>query len=177
MTIDPVSEGHAYREMLFGLVGSQDALDIAEGTGTRLRGLVADASDALRTRPEPSEWSVLEVVAHIVDAELVCATRYRWTIAHDEPELIGYDQDRWVDRLGANEADPHDLLEMFDVLRRANVRLFRTATSEDKRRVAHHTERGPESVADLFRLMAGHDLFHIEQAQRTLERVRNATNV
>jgi hypothetical protein len=35
-----------------------------------------------------------------------------------------------------------------------------------------HAERGPESVDLTFRLMAGHDRFHLAQARRALDAVR-----
>ena len=40
---------------------------------------------------------MIECLAHAVDAEVVMSARYRWILAHDEPPLIGYDQDLWVD--------------------------------------------------------------------------------
>ena len=41
---------------------------------------------------------LLQCIAHISDAELVIAGRYRWILAHDEPDILPYDQDLWVDR-------------------------------------------------------------------------------
>ena len=35
-----------------------------------------------------------------------------------------------------------------------------------------HAERGTESFELLFRMLAGHDRFHLDQARRTLEAVR-----
>ena len=172
-TPDPVAEGRAYRDSLLALVGDDDPVAIALETPDRLRALVKDAGEALRIRPEPKEWSVLELVAHITDAELVCAARYRWTLAHDEPELIGYDQDLWVDRLQANELDPDDILDLFDALRRANVALWRRTPEDQKQRAAIHSERGAETYDQLFRMMAGHDRFHVDQMTRTLGTVRS----
>ena len=171
-TPDPVAEGIAYRASLLALLGSDDPAVIAAEAPDRLRAIVKDAGDALRTRPEPKEWSVLELIAHITDAELVCSARYRWTLAHDEPVLIGYDQDLWVDRLHANDMEPTEILDLFDALRRANIALWRRTPENQKKRVAHHSERGPESYDQLFRMMAGHDRFHIAQIADTLSAVR-----
>ena len=56
------------------------------------------ASD-LRTRPEASESGrSISASRTSVDAELVIAGRYRWILAHDEPDILPYDQDLWVDR-------------------------------------------------------------------------------
>jgi hypothetical protein len=37
-----------------------------------------------------------------------------------------------------------------------------------------HAERGPESVDMMFRMLAGHDRFHLEQMARTLHGVRGS---
>ena len=64
-------------------------------------------------------------MAHISDAEIVYAGRYRWILAHDQPELIGYDQDLWVDRLHQPVEDAAQLLALFEPLRQANLALWR----------------------------------------------------
>ena len=89
-------------------------------------------------------------------------------MAHDEPPLIGYDQDRWVDRPHQGAEDPDALLLLFETLRRANLELWARATPPDKARVGLHAERGPESLDLSFRLIAGHDRFHLDQGRRGL---------
>lgn len=116
---------------------------------------------------------MLECVGHIADAEIVYSGRYRWILAHDEPRLIGYDQDRWVERLGHAQAEPQDLLDLFAALRRANVALWERTSPADRARLGRHEERGPESFDLSFRLIGGHDRFHVAQARRTLEQVRS----
>ncbi len=169
---DPIADARGYQQHLIGLVGDDDPYEVQAATAGLIRGLIADASADLRTRPEPSEWSVLECVAHIVDAEVVYSGRYRWILAHDEPELIGYDQDRWVDRLHRPVEDPDELLALFEPMRRANLALWRRTPVELRGRVGLHRERGPESFGLSFTLIAGHDRFHLAQAQRALTAVR-----
>ena len=45
------------------------------------------------------------------------AGRYRWVVAHDEPEIIGYDQDLWVARLHHGD-DAEGMVALFEALRR-----------------------------------------------------------
>ena len=111
---------------------------------------------------------MLECLGHALDAELVVSGRYRWIVAHDEPPLIGYDQDLWVDRLHHGQDDPEALLETWEALRRANLALWARSTEQERARVGLHAERGPESYDLTFRLMAGHDRFHLDQARRAL---------
>jgi hypothetical protein len=172
-TIDPVTEGHAYQQMLLSYLGTDDPGVAQTSTPATLRSLVNEAGEDLRTRPAESEWSVIELIGHIVDAELVYAGRYRWILSHDEPPLIGYDQDLWTLRLGHQGADPADLLDLFDAVRRSNLALWKRTATQDRARVGQHSERGPESYDLSFRLIAGHDRVHIEQARKTLQQVRS----
>jgi hypothetical protein len=126
----------------------------------------------VRDEPEPREWSVLECLGHAVDAEIVTSARYRWIIAHERPTLIGYDQDLWVDRLRHRDDDADRLLEVLDVLRASNIELWQRSTEDERQRYGVHTERGNESFDLLFRLIAGHDRFHLAQARRALDAVR-----
>src|ERR1035441_641961 len=47
----------------------------------------------------PGKWSVRQIVAHLADAELVGAHRFRQVIAEDNPTIIAYDQDAWTRNL------------------------------------------------------------------------------
>jgi hypothetical protein len=169
---DPIAEAAAYQAHLIALLGDDDPARVQEATPRALRELVRDVGDALRTPPEQGEWSVLECLGHIADAEIVYAGRYRWILAHDEPPLIGYDQDRWVRALRHRDDDPEDLLAMFEPLRAANIALWRRTPAIQRARIGRHEERGPESFDLSFRLIAGHDRFHLDQARRTLAAVR-----
>ena len=168
---DPVADPKAYQDHLLGLVGNDDPADVQAGTAAVWRALVAEAGSAVAQRPEPQEWSVLECLGHAHDAEIVYSGRYRWILAHDEPPLIGYDQDLWVKALRHGEDDPDELLGVFEALRAANLALWAKTSDEDKARVGMHAERGPESVDLSFRLIAGHDRFHLAQAGRALSAV------
>jgi DinB superfamily len=165
---DPVREAKAYQEMLVALVGDDDPAAVQASTPEAVRDLLARAGDHLSMRPEATEWSVLECLAHITDAEIVSSARYRWILAHDEPELVGYDQDRWVDRLHGPSEDADDLLALFEPLRAANLALWTRTPEERRDRIGIHQERGPESYRLTFTLIAGHDRFHLAQAERAL---------
>jgi hypothetical protein len=172
---DPVAEAAAYQRHLLDALGPDDpAVAQAETPGV-IRELIAAAGDDLRTIPSPGEWSVLECVAHVVDAELVVSGRYRWILAHDEPELLGYDQDLWVTGLRHGEDNPATLIALFEALRAANLDLWRRSSVEERDRIGQHRERGPESYDLTFRLAAGHDRVHLDQARAALKAVRGET--
>ncbi len=99
--------------------------------------------------------------------------RYRWIVAQDEPPLLGYDQDLWVQRLHADTdaESTADLLAAFAALRQTNLSMWRRSTEAERARVGLHDERGPENYDLSFRMIAGHDRFHLRQARETLEAV------
>lgn len=164
--------GRSYQETLLAALGDDDPAVAQAETPANLRSLIANAGPDLRTRPEPAEWSVIELIGHMVDAELSSSARYRWILAEDEPELVPYDQDRWANRLHSVDEAVDDLLPLFDALRMANLRLWQASSAADRARVGHHLERGPESYELTFRLLAGHDRVHIAQARAGLDRIR-----
>ncbi|HXN58198.1 MAG TPA: DinB family protein [Candidatus Angelobacter sp.] len=172
---DSLAAGRAYQQQLLTLLGPDDPAEVAQSTPSAVKSLLKDAGSDLQRRPAVGEWSVLELLGHLADAEMVMSGRYRWTISQEKPPLLGYDQDLWVTRLRHNEAQPEELLAVFSTLRAANLRLWRQSTAEDRDRVAMHSERGPESYSLMFRMLAGHDRFHLNQMRETLRAVRQAS--
>ena len=172
---DPVGEAAAYQRLLLSLLGDDDPIDVQDATTAKVHAVLEEAGASLRQRPAPAEWSVLELLGHMVDAETVMSARYRWTVSQDKPPLIGYDQDLWVERLRHNDDQVDELLGIFAALRGANLGLWRRSSSADRQRVAIHAERGPESYDLMFRMIAGHDRFHLNQMRETLRQVRSAS--
>ena len=170
---DPVSAPDAYRQSLLAALGTDDPADVMSASPASLRELVDEAGADLAVRPAPGEWSVLECIGHLVDAALITAARSRWILAESEPDIVGYDQDLWVSRLRHGEDDPHELLDLFEALRRADLALWRRTPEADRERIGIHRERGPESYGLTVRLIAGHDRIHLAQARAALAAVRS----
>ena len=169
---DPIADPAGYQRHLLGLLGDDDPAAVQSATAASVRALLRSAGPEADVLPEPTEWSALQCLAHMTDAELVVSGRYRWILAHDRPPLIGYDQDRWVDELHRPPESPEELLAVFEPLRAANIALWHRTSDERKDRIGMHAERGPESYDLTFRLIAGHDRFHLAQAERALDAVR-----
>jgi hypothetical protein len=169
--VDPVLSPDAYRRVILSWLGEDDPATVQSATAERMRAIVRAAGDRLRVRPEAREWSVLECVGHLVDSEVIVSARMRWILAEDEPEIIGYDQDRWVDGLRHGDDDPDELIALFEALRGANLRLYAKTPAAARERFGRHNERGPESYGLIVRMTAGHDRFHLAQAERALAAV------
>ena len=58
---------------------------------------------------------------------------------------------------------------MFRGLRSFNLAVWKQMTPSDFERVGKHNERGDESLGTMIRMLAGHDLSHIDQINRYLE--------
>lgn len=161
----------AYTTAILELLGQRSPVAVLRETPTALARAVAGLTDAQLRRPErDGKWSIVQVLQHLADSEIVWAWRLRLVLAHDRPTIHGYDQDRWAERLRYAEADAEEALAIFAVLRRANLRLVTAASPAELARVGVHAERGEESVGQLTRLYAGHDLAHLAQ----IDRVRSA---
>ena len=109
---------------LLELLGDQDPLAVLRGLVPTVSALMEGLTTAQLRLPEaPGKWSMIQVLEHLADQELVNSFRLRSVIAEGEPELRGYDQDRWAQRLHYGETDAPTLLEELAVLRRRNLRL------------------------------------------------------
>jgi hypothetical protein len=164
-------EQAAYRREILALVGSDDPAQVQAGTAAALRSRLVAASGAgvLRRRPEEREWSVMELVGHMLDSEIYSSARYRWVLGHDRPLLEGYDQDLIVDASAPGDADPELLLAAWEGLRAVNLDLWARSTAEQRAREGVHSERGPSTFEVLFLEMAGHDRFHLNQMDHTMQ--------
>jgi uncharacterized damage-inducible protein DinB len=157
----------AYVTALLELLGNRDPIAVLREMPAALRRAIEGLSSEELRRPErPGKWSVGQILQHLADSEVVWAWRMRLILAQDRPQLTGYDQDQWAERLHYDEAEPSDALEVFGVLRPANLRLLERASPDDLKRVGVHVERGEESLEHLRTLYAGHDLLHLRQIAR-----------
>jgi hypothetical protein len=157
----------AYKARILSLVEGKDPIVVQRGTPQALAQLIEGISEEkIYKRPTPDKWSVAELLAHFADAEVVSTWRYRQIIEHDGVTLGGYDQELW-NKLGQYASrKPDESLQVFRLLREANLRMFEQLTPEEQQRRAVHSERGPMTVLDLARQIAGHDLNHLEQIRK-----------
>jgi hypothetical protein len=162
-----------YTRALLDVLGQRDPLQVLEELvpwlGERIRGL-----DDLTLRQEeaPGKWSVIQVIQHLADSDLVFGYRLRMILTEDSPPLQGYDQDAWAGTFRYDEVEVDTALEQLRGLRAANFHVLRGLSSTQLGRVGLHSERGPESAGFLLRLMGAHDLVHRRQIERILSKVQ-----
>lgn len=124
--------------------------------------------DRLKRRPAPQKWSIVEIVAHLAEDELVTSWRYRQMLETPGCPLAGFDQNVWeqLGKYGTWSID--EALVMFRLLRKANLRLLQNLRPEQWQAFGVHADRGRITVHDLAIHMAGHDVNHIEQIRPIL---------
>lgn len=164
-------EAEGYIAAVLELLGDRDPVEVLEALPAAIDQRASDLSaEELRQPEEPGKWSAIEVVQHLADSELVWAYRLRSVVAEDGAPLTGYDQDGWAKALRYREVAVADALDQLRTLRAVNLRLLRSLTPEERQHSGVHSERGPETVEYMIRLYAGHDLVHLAQLDRVLER-------
>lgn len=164
---DATAQPAAYVAALLATLGEQDPVQVYARTPTGVRDLCAALDEDAWVVPlAPGEWSAHQVVGHLFDVDLVYGFRWRLTLTADHPTYPGYDENAWS-RLP--RPDPPALLAAFTSLREANLALLRALAPEQLRRRGRHGEQGDEDVARMLAKVAGHDLAHLNQLQRTVD--------
>jgi DinB family protein len=162
-----------YTTRLAGLVGDRDPLAVMGGTPGRLQALVSGASaEELRWTSAPERWTIGQIAAHITDAEIVGAWRFRAVLAEDAVALQAYDQNAWASAFRYENAPADESVGLFVALRHATLRVLRQVDPARLRHAGMHAERGRESVERLTLMYAGHDLNHLAQIERLLSEAR-----
>lgn len=157
----------AYVRKVMEVLGERDPLEVQQEQLIWLEKETAGLDDAALRRPEkPGKWSIMEVVQHLADSELVVGFRMRMALTQLMSELQATDQEAWARELKYNEMNLAEALDQLRVLRAANLRLLRSLSEEQMERSGMHSERGPESVRKIMQLYAGHDLLHRDQIKR-----------
>jgi hypothetical protein len=119
--------------------------------------------------PAPGKWSVRQIVAHLADAEMVGAHRFRQVIAEDNPTLIAYNQDAWTANLDYARRKPKQSLETFRRIRAENYELLKGLPESAFERAGNHSENGRMTLRQLLEGYAGHAETHARQLQEIRE--------
>ncbi|HTP35232.1 MAG TPA: DinB family protein [Candidatus Acidoferrales bacterium] len=123
--------------------------------------------------PEPGKWTPRQIVAHVADAELVAAHRFRQMLAEDNPSLIAFDQDKWTQNLDYAKRKPKQSLETFRRIRAENYELLKDLSPAAYDRTGNHSERGVISILNLLEGMAEHAEQHARQLQQMREQYKS----
>ncbi len=100
-------------------------------------------------RPGPGAWSIAELVAHLLDADLVLAERMKRVIAEDDPPLLAFDEAAWVDRLDSHAMPVDEAAALFAANRKWMARVLGAQEDRAFARSGIHSEIGRITLAEL----------------------------
>ena len=136
----------AYVRALLEFLGDRDPLEVAAEQMAWLEGRTAGLSDAVLRRPEaPGKWSVVQVIQHLADTEVVYACRTRQILARTGPRSRATTRTPGPGSSATPSADLGVAMAQLGGTRAANLRLWRSLTPAERARVGLHSERGPET--------------------------------
>ena len=136
----------AYVRALLDLLGDREPVEVMPELVPWIRQRLRGIPDPVLRRPEaPGKWSVVEVLQHLADVEMVYGFRGRLVLSEDRPTIVGFDQDRWASLFRYRDVPVEQAMDQLEALRAANLAVWRTLGPAEKARIGHHTERGEES--------------------------------
>lgn len=143
-------------------------LDAAEKSPREIAAAVSGLPErVLKYKPAPEKWSILEILAHLVDMETLYAYRMRQIIADKKPVLAPIDQDDWARNLGYMDENPAELVALYGLNRHHNVGLLKRLKAGDLDKSAMHPELNKQvPLWDYVQKMGVHGPNHLQQIEQ-----------
>ncbi len=142
-------------------------VEAAEKSPREIAASVIGLSDKmLRYKPAPEKWSILEILGHLADMEILYAYRMRQMVADNKPVIAPIDQDQWAGRLGYLQESVSELVALYGLNRHHNLNLLRRLKPEDLNKSAFHPElQRNVTLAEYVEMMSRHGPNHLAQIE------------
>ncbi len=138
------------------------------GNLAALRGLLAEVKPhQWLLRPDPQEWSILQILCHLWRAESEVHQQRLWRIHSEDNPFIPALPPPGPD-IPACHDDGFEVFERFRAERRATMAMLAEIRDEDWRRPARHSIFGLTNLLEMAHFTAQHDRLHITQLCQTL---------
>lgn len=132
-----------------------------------LESLVSSVSaETIVRQPGERRWSILQIVGHLADAELLASVRIRRIITQDRAKLWGYKQEIWADRLNYQQRKIETVVARFALLRRENAELLAGLPDAVWNQTGEHNEDGALSLRQLIEGYVSHTAKHLNQIEQ-----------
>lgn len=150
----------------------------ADGFALFRKSLAAVPPEAMQWRPAPDQWSVHEIVCHCADSETNSALRIRYLVGEHEPQIQGYDQDRWAKTFDYHALPLEPSLQQIESVRRWTLELLRRLPEAAWARSGTHTEMPGQryTASGWLATYAEHLEVHARQIDRTLKAWKESWN-
>ena len=134
-----------------------------------LRTLVAGISDDDAQRmPAPNEWSVVEIIGHLIDIDPLQIDRIDRILAEERSQFVRFDPDAAVTAAGYGRRTLADVVAAFTDLRRATVDGLSTIATDELSRVGVRYTGQEVTLGQLLTSFAAHDQTHAQQIRAIL---------
>jgi uncharacterized damage-inducible protein DinB len=133
------------------------------------------SDEALDFRPSPMDWSIREILAHLVDDEMyVNRLRLERIVKEDKPHLAPHDEKKWYANRNTTRDRRNELLADFALQREASLRMIKMLREADWARMGFQPEYGEFSAEGWLFYWAQHDIVHLEQIGSNIDKVRKS---
>lgn len=121
-------------------------------------------AEEARWKPSDTEWSLLEIICHMVDEEKD-DFRTRLKLALENPEAVfpPIDPEGWAIARNYNDKDWHKTIAEFFEERKQSVSWLQNLVSANWKSAGMHPKMGPMFAEMILANWLAHDLIHIRQ--------------
>ncbi len=149
---------------------AKDSIDALRAGPQVLQGLLHNCTpeQAKNARGGDENWSVIQVICHLRDAEERALERMRAMRDQTEPFLPGYDQAQWAIERNYAAADLYGALAGFLKFRAQHIAELEALPPEGWERTGQHEEQGRITILAQTLHMVPHDAIHAAQIARQL---------
>ena len=114
-----------------------------------------------QARPGPEAWSIAELVAHLLDTDLVLSDRMKRVISEDDPPLAAFDADAWTARLNTRDSCVEEAVNLLTANRHWMTRVLRRLNDADFAREGVHCRDGRITLAEILAKATHHIDHHL----------------
>jgi len=152
-----------------GIWSTDELIDSLAKTTSVLDGLLVGVDEEpAHARPSDGDWSAVETVGHLIDAEERAVVRIAQVTREDDPELAGYDADALVRAHGYQEQPLNTVVNRFLALRAERIAALQALSPGQWQRTAVFMGRGATPLTAITVHMVWHDANHLAQIAQAL---------
>jgi len=150
---------------------NHEVADVLQGSQNAISALLSGLPEAAACwRPGPAEWSIQEVLGHLIETEQRSfGGRIRLILEQTNPQLADWDPEAVGRARDDNAREMRVLLAEFNALRSEGIALVRRLEPPQLERMARHPYIGSVSVRDHLYEWIFHDCDHLRQMHANLQ--------
>jgi DinB superfamily len=142
-------------------------LTVHQETLKHLTSLVTQ-EEARTFRESKEAWTILEVMCHLKDFEVIFIERVEVMLKKITPTFAAFDQNEAVIAHKYSEQTLSEVVQAFSLYRERTLSLFKNLEPQQWQRMGLHPKRGRTSMTDMPENLIFHDSKHIRQVSRIL---------